>query len=128
LLITLSLSLAFGCFLGLLSSNTLTLLLLPHPLLTLLLSDRLIVQLVSMPKLRHLCFSEFFCLLVLLLSPLIRACSLYSARRVELSPTVIVLARLKLESLILVLVLLLSLKDLCKALILVVEELVLVLD
>jgi hypothetical protein len=77
------------------------------------------------PELRYLCFSEFFCLLVLLLCPLISACFLYSARRVELSSTVILLARLELKSFALVLVLLLSLNDLFKALILVVEELIL---
>jgi hypothetical protein len=77
------------------------------------------------PKLRRLCFSKFFCLLVLLLSPLIRACFLYSARRVKLSPTVILLARLKLKSFALILMLLLSLKNLFKPLIFVVEKLIL---
>ena len=125
MLITLSLSLAFVCFLGLLSFDSVTLLLLPRPLLTPLLSDLLLVQLVSVPKLRHLCFSEFFCPLVLLLSPLVSACFLYSARREELSSTVIVLARLELKSFTLVLMLLLSLKNLFKALVLVVEERVL---
>jgi hypothetical protein len=77
------------------------------------------------PKLCYLCFSKFFCLLVLLLYPLISACFLYSARRVELSSTVILLARLELKSLALILILLLSLKHLLKALILIVEELIL---
>jgi hypothetical protein len=125
LLITLFLSLAFSCFLGLLSFDLVTLFLLLRPLLTPLLSDLLLIQLVSLPKLCHLCFSKFFRLLVLLLSPLVSACFLYSARRVELSPTVIVLARLELKSFALVLVLLLSLKNLSKALILMVKERVL---
>ena len=78
-----------------------------------------------MPKLYYLCFSKFFYLLVLLLSPLIRACFLYSVRRVELSPIVILYARLKLKSFALVLVLLLSLKNLLKACYLIVEKRVL---
>ena len=123
--ITLSLSLAFGCFLGLLSSDSLTLLLLSRPLLTPLLSNLFIVQLISVPKIRHLYFSKLFCFLVLLLCPLISACFLYSARRVELSSTIILLARLELKSFALVLMLLLSLKHLFKVLILVVEELIL---
>jgi hypothetical protein len=125
LLITVSLSFAFGCFLGLLSSHSLTLLLLSRPLLTPLLSNLLIVQLVSVPELRHLCFAKFFCLLVLLLDPLIRACFLYSSRRVKLSSAVIVLARLELKSFALILMLLLSLKDFLKACYLMVEESVL---
>jgi hypothetical protein len=60
-----------------------------------------------------------------LFSPLIRASFLYSARRVELSPTIILLARLELESFALILVLLLSLKNLFKACYLIVKELVL---
>jgi hypothetical protein len=67
----LSLSLAFSCFLSLLSSNTLTLLLLPYLLLTLLLSNLLIIQLIRVPKLCYLYFLKFFCLLVLLFSLLI---------------------------------------------------------
>jgi hypothetical protein len=78
----------------------------------LLLSNLLIVQLVSVPKLCYLCFLEFFCLLVLLFSPLIRACFLNSARGVELSSPIILLARLELKSFTLILVLLLGLKNL----------------
>ena len=121
----LSLSLAFGCFLGLLSFNLVTLLLLPCPLLTPLLGNLLIVQLISVPKLRYLCLSKFFCPLVLLLSPLVSACFLYSTRRVEFSSTIIVLIRLELKSFALIFILLLSLKNLFKALVLIVEEQVL---
>ena len=78
-----------------------------------------------MPKLLYLSFFEFFYLLVLLLSPLILACFLYSMRRVEFGPTMIVFARLKLKSCALILMLLLSLKGLSKACYLVVEERVL---
>jgi hypothetical protein len=77
------------------------------------------------PKLYYLCFSKFFCLLVLLLCPFISTCFLYSARRVELSSTIILFARLELKSFALILILFLSLKHLFKALILIVEELIL---
>ena len=78
-----------------------------------------------MPELYYLCFSNLFCPLVLLLSPLISAGFLYSARRVELGSTIIVFARLELKSFTLVLVLLLSFENLCKAIYLVVEKLIL---
>ena len=78
-----------------------------------------------MPKLRHLSFFKFFYLLVLLFSSLIRLYFLYSIRRVELSPTIIVLITLELKSFTLILILLLSLKNLYKVLIFMVEELVL---
>jgi hypothetical protein len=60
-----------------------------------------------------------------LFCPLTSLCFLYSIRRVELSPTIIVLIRLKLKSLALILILLLSLKHLFKAYYLIVEKLVL---
>jgi hypothetical protein len=77
------------------------------------------------PELSYLCFSKLFCLCFLLFYPLKLAGFLYLVRRVELSPTVIVLARLELKSFALILMLLLILKNLFKALILVVEKLIL---
>jgi hypothetical protein len=78
-----------------------------------------------MPKLYYLCFLKFFCLLVLLLSPLIRACVLNSAKRVELSSFIIILIRLELKSFALILVLLLGLKDLFQAYNFIIEKRVL---
>jgi hypothetical protein len=78
-----------------------------------------------MPKLSYLCFSKLFCLYFLLFCPLKLAGFLYLVRRVELSPTIIVLIRLELKSFTFILILLLILKNLFKALILIVEKLIL---
>jgi hypothetical protein len=73
----------------------------------------------------HLGFSELLCLLGFLFCLLILTCFLYSLWGVELSSTMIVLARLKVKSLALLVVLLLSLKNLLEARYLMVEERVL---